>query len=38
MKAETLSLYGIRIIGLEILIRELGASGAIRFIQQYETG
>lgn len=38
MKTETLSLYEIRTIGFEALIRELGPAGAIRFIQQYETG
>jgi hypothetical protein len=38
MKAASLSLYEIRVIGFEILIRELGPAGAIRFIQQYETG
>lgn len=38
MKAETLSLYEIRTIGFEALIRELGPAGAIRFMQQYETG
>ncbi len=38
MKASPLSLYEIRMIGFEILIRELGLAGAIRFIQQYETG
>ena len=35
---ETLSLYEIRTIGFEALLRELGPAGAIRFIQQYETG
>ena len=38
MKTETLSLYEIRTIGFEALIRELGPAGAIRFMQQYETG
>lgn len=38
MKTETLSLYEIRTIGFDALIRELGPAGAIRFIQQYETG
>lgn len=38
MKATPLSLYEIRMIGFEILIRKLGPAGAIRFIQQYETG
>lgn len=38
MKTETLSFYEIRTIGFEALLRELGPAGAIRFIQQYETG
>ena len=38
MRTETLSLYEIRKIGFEALLRELGPAGAIRFIQQYETG
>jgi hypothetical protein len=38
MTTETLSLYQIRTIGFEALIKELGPAGAIRFIQQYETG
>jgi len=38
MKSSPLSLYEIRMIGFKILIRELGPAGAIRFIQQYETG
>ena len=38
MKTETLSLQEIRTIGFEALLRELGPAGAIRFIQQYETG
>ena len=38
MKTETLSLYEIRAIGFEALLRELGPAGAIRFIQQYEAG
>lgn len=38
MKTEPLSLYEIRTIGFEALVRELGPAGAIRFIQQYETG
>ena len=37
MKTDTLSLYEIRTIGFEALIRELGP-GLIRFIQQYEAG
>jgi hypothetical protein len=38
MKTETLSLSEIRVIGFEALLRELGPAGAIRFMQQYETG
>ncbi len=38
MKNELLSLYEIRTLGFEALLRELGPAGAIRFIQQYETG
>ncbi len=38
MRTETLSLHEIRTIGFEALLRELGPAGAIRFIQQYETG
>jgi hypothetical protein len=38
MTTEPLTLYEIRTIGFEALLRELGPAGAIRFIQQYETG
>ena len=38
MTTETLSLYEIRTVGFEALLRELGPAGAIRFIQQYESG
>ncbi|MCQ3935590.1 MAG: hypothetical protein DPW18_00950 [Chloroflexi bacterium] len=38
MNAEYLTLNEIRTIGFEVLLRELGPVGAIRFIQQYETG
>ena len=38
MKTDTLSFYEIRASGFEALLRELGLAGAIRFIQQYETG
>lgn len=38
MTNETLSLYEIRTVGFEALLRELGSAGAIRFIQQYESG
>jgi hypothetical protein len=38
MTTENLTLYEIRAIGFDALMRELGPSGAIRFIQQYEAG
>ena len=38
MTTQTLTLYEIRTIGFEALLRELGPAGAIRFIQQYEAG
>ena len=38
MTTEFLTLYEIRTIGFEVLLRELGPTGAIRFIQQYEIG
>lgn len=38
MTTESLTLYEIRTIGFEALLRELGPAGAIRFIQQYESG
>lgn len=38
MTTETLTPYEIRTIGFEALLRELGPAGAIRFIQQYESG
>jgi hypothetical protein len=38
MTTENLTLYEIRTMGFEALLRELGTAGAIRFIQQYETG
>jgi hypothetical protein len=38
MTTETLTLYEIRTVGFEALLRELGPAGAIRFIQQYESG
>jgi len=38
MTTEILTLYEIRTIGFEALLRELGPAGAIRFIQQYEAG
>jgi hypothetical protein len=38
MNTEYLTLHEIRTIGFEALLRELGPAGAIRFLQQYETG
>lgn len=38
MTTENLTLYEIRTLGFDALIRELGPAGAIRFIQQYEAG
>jgi hypothetical protein len=38
MTTENLTLYEIRTLGFDALLRELGAAGAIRFIQQYESG
>jgi len=38
MTTQNLTLYEIRTIGFDALIRELGPAGAIRFIQQYESG
>ena len=38
MTTEILTPYEIRTIGFEALLRELGPAGAIRFIQQYESG
>lgn len=38
MTNENLTLYEISTIGFDALIRELGPAGAIRFIQQYESG
>jgi len=35
---ENLTPYEIRTIGFEALVRELGPAGAIRFMQQYESG
>ena len=35
---EIRTLSEIRSIGFEVLLRELGPAGTIRFIQQYETG
>ncbi len=38
MTTANLTLYEIRTIGFEALLRELGTAGAVRFIQQYESG
>jgi hypothetical protein len=38
MTTENLTLYEIRTIGFDALVRELGPAGAIRFMQQYESG
>lgn len=38
MNTAYLTLHEIRTIGFEALLRELGPTGTIRFIQQYETG
>ena len=38
MTTENLTLYEIRTIGFDAIMRELGPAGAIRFIQQYESG
>ena len=38
MSTEELTQEQVRLIGLEILGRELGATGLIRFLQLYEQG
>ena len=38
MTTDYLTLSEIRTLGFEVLLRELGPEGTIRFIQQYETG
>jgi hypothetical protein len=38
MTTVSLTLHEIRVRGFEVLLRELGAAGAMRFIQQYERG
>ncbi len=38
MTTENLTLYEIRILGFDVLVRKLGPSAAVRFIQQYESG
>ena len=38
MNTQIMSLEEIRIAGMEVLARELGIVGMIRFLQQFETG
>jgi len=38
MSAVSMTPSEIRVRGFEILLRELGAAGAVRFMQQYESG
>lgn len=38
MNAKVMTLNQIRLTGLEVLSRELGSVGLIRFLQQFETG
>ncbi len=38
MSTHELTQEQIRVIGLEVLARELGATGLIRFLQMYEQG
>lgn len=38
MKAEKQTLEDVRQAGLEVLARELGPVGMVRFLQQFETG
>jgi hypothetical protein len=38
MNKQGMSLEQIRIVGMEVLARELGIVGMIRFLQQFETG
>jgi len=38
MTAVSMTPSKIRVHGFEILLRELGAAGAVRFMQQYESG
>jgi hypothetical protein len=38
MNTEYKTPHEIRTIGFEALLRKLGPAGAIRFLQQYETG
>ncbi len=38
MNTQMMSLEQIRVAGLEVLARELGVVGMVRFLQQFETG
>ena len=38
MKSSTMTLDQIRRAGIEALARELGPTGMVRFLQQFETG
>lgn len=38
VNTETMTAEQIRLRGLEVLARELGPAGLIRFLQQFETG
>ena len=38
MNAQTMTLEQIRLVGLQVLARELGPVGMLRFLQQFETG
>lgn len=38
MNTQMMSLEQIRIAGMEVLARELGIVGMVRFMQQFETG
>lgn len=38
MNTRTMTLEQIRLAGLEVLARELGPVGMVRFLQQFETG
>jgi hypothetical protein len=38
MDTQSMSLMQIRAAGLAALMRELGPTGMVRFLQQYETG
>ena len=38
MSVQTMTLEQIRLAGLEALARDLGPTGMVRFLQQFETG